>query len=277
MKESPKANKNLGQHFLINQGVISKIADAVGLMSRDKGKPVVEIGPGPGALTKELLQRGYHVIAVEIDARMREHLANEYASYVESGALQIWNFDATQGEYLEKIKSLGIQDMCVCGNLPYNVGTQILFLLLEDAPWAHSFCFMLQKEVVQRLMHQGPGSKSYGVIGIKMSWACQILGHFWVKPGSFAPPPKVDSGVLWYSRKNADLDDANTLSPIAYPREYAFARDLVDTAFRQRRKMLKKSVPEVPEIFAKKRPDEISPADFLNLVRQIAKTGARQL
>ncbi len=270
MSASPRANKNLGQHFLINQGVISKIADAVGFLSRDKTKPVVEIGPGPGALTRELLLRGHRVIAIEIDARMREHLAAEFAEFVSSGNLEIWDFDATKSTYVEKITALGFKDLCVCGNLPYNVGTQILFLLLEEAVWAETFCFMLQKEVVQRLMHQAPGSKSYGVTGIKMAWSCEIRGHFWVKPGSFAPPPKVDSGVLWYKRKH-DVGPS-TLSPTIDPAGYAQARDTVDTAFRQRRKMLKKSVPQVPEIYATKRPDEITPDDFLNLVRLVGQT-----
>lgn len=265
MSTSPKANKNLGQHFLINQGVIAKIADAIDLLSKNKSDPVVEIGPGPGALTKELLARGRKVIAVEIDSRMREHLAQEFSSYVAGGMLEVWDCDATKSDYVKRIAELKVKDLCVCGNLPYNVGTQILFLLLEEATWAKSFCFMLQKEVVQRLMHQEPGSKSYGVTGIKMAWACEVKGHFWVKPGSFAPPPKVDSGVLWYQRKEA-VDAATTLSPVHDLPAYLFAKNLVDLAFQQRRKMIKKAIPAVAEIYANKRPDELSPTDFLKLV-----------
>lgn len=275
MSISPRANKNLGQHFLINQGVIAKIADSVGRLSPDLAKPIIEIGPGPGALTKELLLRGHRVIAIEIDSRMREHLVTEFAGYVSEGKFEVWDHDATRSDYVTQIEGMGVGEICVCGNLPYNVGTQILFLLLEKATWAETFCFMLQKEVVQRLLHQVPGSKSYGVTGIKMAWACEIRGHFWVKPGSFAPPPKVDSGVLWYARKH-DHSEA-TLSPVAHPEEYAFARDTVDLAFQQRRKMLKKSVPQVPEIYATKRPDEITPTDFLNLVRQVSQTRRSQL
>ncbi|HVJ64370.1 MAG TPA: 16S rRNA (adenine(1518)-N(6)/adenine(1519)-N(6))-dimethyltransferase RsmA [Bdellovibrionota bacterium] len=268
MNRAPQANKNLGQHFLINQGVIAKIADAVARLSPDRAQPVIEIGPGPGALTGELLRRGHRVIAVEIDARMREHLSTEFAAFIEAKTFEVWDCDATEESYLERVAALGFRDLCVCGNLPYNVGTQILFLLLEKAPWAEGFCFMLQKEVVQRLEHQSPGSKSYGVTGIKMAWATQIDGHFWVKPGSFAPPPKVDSGVLWYRRKHGL--SPTTLSPTEDLPAYVRARDIVDTAFRQRRKMLKKSIPEVPLEYATKRPDEITPTEFLNLIRTIA-------
>lgn len=262
---SPKANKNLGQHFLVNQGVISRIADAVLQISTNKDQPVVEIGPGPGALTKELLNRGLRVIAVEIDSRMREHLQETFKVEVESGQLEVHDFDATKSDYLNMIETRNFVDLCVCGNLPYNVGTQILFLLLEKAKWATSFCFMLQKEVVQRLMHQEPGSKSYGVTGIKMAWICEIKGHFWVKPGSFAPPPKVDSGVLWFVRKDS------VISPQKNLKAYQQARDLVDLAFRSRRKMLKKSVANLPEEFETKRPDELYPHDYLKLLSLIGQ------
>lgn len=274
MSFTPKANKNLGQHFLINQGVIARIADEVIRLCPDNQKPLVEIGPGPGALTKELLARGRAVIAVEIDSRMREHLEAEYAVEVANGQLRVWNFDATASAYLDALAGLGQSGLCVCGNLPYNVGTQILFLLLERATWADSFCFMLQKEVVQRLMHQVPGSKSYGVTGIKMAWATEILGHFWVKPGSFAPPPKVDSGVLWYSRKVSGRSAEPLLSPIENFHAYTQARDMVDRAFQLRRKMIKKALPWVPEEYATKRPDELTPAEFLKLRSLIGKTDA---
>jgi 16S rRNA (adenine1518-N6/adenine1519-N6)-dimethyltransferase len=275
VSQAPQANKNLGQHFLTNQGVIAKIADCISRLSPDLNQPVVEIGPGPGALTKELLVRGHKVIAVEIDTRMQEHLSTEFADDISEKKLEIWATDATKTDYIDRLSALGIHDLCVCGNLPYNVGTQILFLLLEKAHSAKSFCFMLQKEVVQRLIHREPGSKSYGVTGIKMSWACHILGHFWVKPGSFSPPPKVDSGVLWYERKQSN--DEHSLSPILSPEDYASARNIVDMAFRQRRKMLKKSVPAVPECYALKRPDEITPSEFLNLIRAIGQTGSTPL
>jgi len=260
-KKSPRADKNFGQHFLINTGVVKKIVSAVQSLNKEN-LPVVEIGPGPGALTKELLKAGLQVIAIELDSRMIEHLEEEFSAQIESGDLVLQQVDATKESAFDLIKEKKLQGLCVCGNLPYNVGTEIVFSMLERAKWAESFCFMLQKEVVQRMLTQSPGTKSYGVLGIKLSYLAKVLGHFWVKAGSFSPPPKVESGVLWYKRKAPGDTE-----------EYRSFKKTVDLAFLHRRKMIKKAIPEIPAEYATKRPDQLVPEVFLQVSKSIAKKG----
>jgi len=263
MKSSPRADKSFGQHFLVNAGVVQKIVDSV---ARHAGGPtahVVEIGPGPGALTVALLERGLRVTALEIDSRMREHLAERFAEAIGRGQLMVVEADATVFDWAAWEKSSGGARV-ICGNLPYNVGTAILFSALQQAREARAFCFMLQKEVVQRLC-SGAGSKDYGVPSVLLALSCHVLDKFWVNPGSFSPPPRVDSGVMTYVRRE-DVDPL--LDPLNAPAGFEDFSQRLRRAFQARRKMLRKAFPGLDAEWGSKRPEDLEPETWLRLWKE---------
>jgi 16S rRNA (adenine1518-N6/adenine1519-N6)-dimethyltransferase len=264
MTTSLYANKLLGQHFLRNEGVIERIAGIVESAAKKTRGRVLEIGPGPGALTRALLARKLKVLVLEIDNRMIEHLQNEFREEVSTGYLKILSGDALKLD----LSVLGSESIHVCGNLPYNVGTHIVFRLLEEVPQAQSFCFMLQKEVVERFLSEG-NEADYGIPSVKLAWSCQIQGHFWVKPGSFSPPPKVDSGVFWFDRKTGDALMAN---PCQRDGRYDLASKFVSGAFQHRRKMLRAIYPALKETtWGSRRAQELSPAEFIEVAEKLSK------
>ncbi len=224
----------------------------------------MEIGPGPGALTGELLRRGLGVTALEIDARMREHLAQKFASEINQGQLEVLEADATCFDWSRWESSQSSPARVVCGNLPYNVGTVIVFEALLKARSAQAFCFMLQKEVVQRLCADS-GSKDYGVPSVLLSLTTHVLDKFWVSPGSFQPPPKVDSGVMTYVRRE-DIDPS--IHPLLRPEDFEKFSAALRRAFQVRRKMLRKTFPQLPPEIGSRRPEEIHPSLWLELWKQ---------
>lgn len=263
MKTSPKADKSFGQHFLVNAGVVQKIVDSVARHAGAEGAHVIEIGPGPGALTVALLEKGLRVTALEIDERMREHLAMRFAAEIERGQFKVLEADATSFDWAAW-ESDGDYARVICGNLPYNVGTAILFGALQKASHAHAFCFMLQKEVVQRLC-SGSGSKEYGVPSVLLAMTTHILDKFWVNPGSFSPPPKVDSGVMTYVRRE-DVDPR--LDPLKNPAGFEQFSSKLRKAFQARRKMLRKAFPKLEAEWGSKRPEDLDPDMWLKLWKE---------
>ncbi len=250
-------NKSLGQHFLINEGVVEKIANAVQGLAREGNKKILEIGPGPGVLTRALLARKLKLTAIEVDGRMVEKLRSES----EFENLNLIHGDALKISFAQ-IFGAQAQDnsWVLCGNLPYNVGTEILFRFLEQAPQVAAFVCMHQKEVVQRLMSRG-GSKDYGLPSLKWAWATEFLKHFWVSPGSFHPPPKVDSGVFVARRLSQPLAD-----PLERGGLYDEVSKLASRAFSQRRKMLRGAFPALKDHeWGRLRAEDLSPEDFLQL------------
>lgn len=267
MRQAPRADKSFGQHFLVNEGVVARIADRVEQLA-GAGREAVEIGPGPGALTGALLARGLRVRAVELDKRMKETLEERFAEQIASGQFSLLLGDAIEVPMDEVRAGLRGDRIVLCGNLPYNVGTEIVFRFLEECPWAASFCYMLQKEVVLRLLAghaYGEGERAdYGVPSAKLAWCTRALDRFWVKPGSFAPPPKVDSGVFSLERLTNPPAD-----PLERGGVYDRAAEIVGRAFRQRRKKSRNSVPELDGTeWGEKRPDEISPTEYLEIARR---------
>jgi 16S rRNA (adenine1518-N6/adenine1519-N6)-dimethyltransferase len=261
-----KPIKALGQHFLVNAGVVSRIADIVFGLSDEGRSAILEIGPGPGALTRELLSRGLKVLSFEIDPRMAKELESSFATEISAGAFKVFRGDALELPWSEMLKSFSSHKRWViCGNLPYNVGAAIVFRSLEDCPEADKFCFMLQKEVVLRFISD-QGGRDYGMPTLKMSWATKQLGHFWVKPGSFAPPPKVDSGVFWFERLRPNEIAAN---PLERGGRYDLAAAFASKLFQRRRKMIRNSIKETADTkWGDKRPEEVSPKDHLMLAQK---------
>jgi 16S rRNA (adenine1518-N6/adenine1519-N6)-dimethyltransferase len=214
------ARKRFGQNFLVDEGVIQAIIHAI---HPQPGETVVEIGPGLGALTAPLLQRLPHLHVVELDrdlvARLRRTWPVERLTVHEGDALK---FDFSQ---------LG-SDLRIVGNLPYNISSPLLFHLLAFAPCIRDMHFMLQKEVVARMV-AAPSTSDYGRLSVMLQRSCHLEWLLDVPPGSFSPPPKVDSAVVRLIPKNAGempaLDEA------------LFAR-VVATAFSQRRKTLRNTL-----------------------------------
>ena len=179
------ARRRFGQNFLVAPGIIRKIVDAIAPRDDDT---VVEIGPGLGALTEPLLERINHLHVVEIDrdliARLRSRFPTERLTIHEGDALE-FDFGALKGPGPLKI----------VGNLPYNISSPLLFHLVAFAPVVYDMHFMLQKEVVDRMVAE-PGSKDFGRLSVMLQYHYHMERMFVVPPGAFNPPPKVDSAIV---------------------------------------------------------------------------------
>lgn len=226
-----QARKRFGQNFLVSPGVIRKIVDAIAPRS---GDTVVEIGPGLGALTAPLLERLDHLHVVEIDrdliARLRERFPAERLAIHEGDALQ---FDFGQ------LKAAG--PLKIVGNLPYNISSPLLFHLAAVADKVSEMHFMLQKEVVDRMV-AAPGSGEFGRLSVMLQYRFHMERLFIVPPGAFDPPPKVDSAIVRMIPIDFAKVGAGGTACVALDPEL-FAR-LVTAAFSQRRKMLRNTLKE---------------------------------
>lgn len=218
MKHIPR--KRFGQHFLVDEGIIHAIVNAINPKPNDV---LVEIGPGLGALTRPLLERISHLHVVELDrdiiARLKREFLPEQLSIHEGDALK---FD---------FGSLG-KGIRICGNLPYNISSPLLFHLMDYAPSIVDMTFMLQKEVVDRMVAE-PSTPAYGRLSVMLQRRFHMEWLLDVPPEAFDPPPKVDSAVVRLIPK----------APGSYPEldEERFA-EIVAAAFSQRRKTLRNTL-----------------------------------
>lgn len=220
------ARKSLGQNFLLDLNLTLKVARTAGDLSECT---VLEVGPGPGGLTRALLVAGARrVVAVEKDARCLPALAEIAARY--PGRLEVLEADALTID-LERIADGG--PLKIVANLPYNVGTQLLVDWITSASWPplwQSLTLMFQKEVAERIVAE-PDSKAYGRLGVLAGWRCHATLAFEVGPKAFTPPPKVTSAIVHLTPRKAPLDcDLKALER------------LTAAAFGQRRKMLRASL-----------------------------------
>jgi 16S rRNA (adenine1518-N6/adenine1519-N6)-dimethyltransferase len=218
------AKKSLGQNFLFDLNLTRRIARSAGDISE---KMVIEIGPGPGGLTRALLQEGAQVIAIERDTRFQgamEELSDAYP-----GQLTVVFGDALKLDPLSLISSGGPPE--IISNLPFNIATPLIFKWLESAQQFSGMTLTLQKEVAERIT-AAPRSKEYGRLSVMTQWRCSASGLFMIPPLAFVPPPKVTSIVIRLVPRNQPLAiaDLNTLSKV------------VKAAFGQRRKMLRSSL-----------------------------------
>ena len=222
------AKKALGQNFLLDLNLTARIARQAGTL---EGHDVVEVGPGPGGLTRALLAEGARrVIAVEKDPRCLPALAEIAERY--PGRLEIIEGDALETGLAEMVE----QPARIIANLPYNVATPLLtgWLLSEPWPaWFSSMTLMFQREVAERIC-ASPGSKSYGRLSVLSQWRCEAEIAFDVGPKAFTPPPKVTSSVaVLYPRENLLPCSADALQRVTA------------AAFGQRRKMLRQSLKSI--------------------------------
>ena len=221
------ARKRFGQHFLTDGGIIDAIVDAI---HPTPGQAMVEIGPGLAALTQPLVERLGHLTVIELDrdlaVRLREH---PQLSVVESDVLKV-DFRALAFDMLSHAKGNPAAKIRVVGNLPYNISTPILFHLLAQVDVIEDQHFMLQKEVIDRMVAK-PATSDYSRLSVMLQWRYDMANVLFVPPASFDPPPRVDSAVV-------------RMVPLATPPNVPVKtlETLVQVAFSQRRKILRNTL-----------------------------------
>ena len=214
------ARKRFGQHFLSDSGTIDAIVRAI---APQAGEPMVEIGPGLAALTQPLVERLGRLTVIELDrdlaVRLRAH-----------GQLEVVESDVLKVDFTALAATMGVDKVRVVGNLPYNISSPILFHLLDHVAVVQDQHFMLQKEVIDRMVAR-PATADYGRLSVMLQWRYAMENVLFVPPECFDPPPRVDSAVV-------------RMLPLAEPPAIDFKTygDLVQTAFSQRRKILRNTL-----------------------------------
>jgi len=209
--------KRFGQHFLADRGIIDAIVDAI---APEPGQSMVEIGPGLAALTQPLVERLGHLTVIELDRDLAKRLRDHpQLSVIESDVLKVDFTQVAQAQTAIKLR--------VVGNLPYNISTPILFHLLDYVEVIEDQHFMLQKEVIDRMVAR-PRTSDYGRLSVMLQWRYAMENVLFVPPESFDPPPRVNSAVVrMVPRENPAAVDVNLLS------------EIVQVAFSQRRKIMR--------------------------------------
>lgn len=258
------AKKALGQNFLLDLNLTAKIARSAG----DLGAcDVLEVGPGPGGLTRGLLAEGARrVVAIEKDARCLPALDQIVAAY--PGRLEVINADALALDWSAHLTP----PVKVVSNLPYNVGTELLVRWLTPPAWPpvwQSLTLMFQREVADRIVAQ-PGSKAYGRLAILAQWRCEARIALTLPPEAFTPPPKVHSAVV----------HLRALPAPRFPADPAVLERVVAKAFNQRRKMLRAALkgltPDIEDrilqagLSPTERAEQVSIEGFCALARAVA-------
>ncbi|NMC31713.1 MAG: 16S rRNA (adenine(1518)-N(6)/adenine(1519)-N(6))-dimethyltransferase RsmA [Veillonellaceae bacterium] len=218
-----RTQKKLGQHFLVDETVVRRIAESLELKAN---MPVLEIGPGIGTLTQFLAMTGACVTAVELDRRCIEIMGTTLRAYE--------NVHIVQGDVLtlDFAELMGAGPFQIVGNLPYYITTPIVMKILEGNVPAEKMVFMVQKEVADRMV-SAPGSKEYGALSVAVQYHTEAVKLFEVPSAAFMPPPAVDSAVILCTKR--------AQPPVDVPSAKLFFR-VVRAAFGQRRKTLANSL-----------------------------------
>jgi len=250
-----QARKRFGQHFLTDKAVIAEIVDAI---DPQPGQAMVEIGPGLAAMTQPLVERLGHLQVIELDrdlaARLRQHKQ-----------LTVHEADVLKVDITALAAGLGTQTLRVVGNLPYNISTPILFHLLDHVAVIQDQYFMLQKEVVERMV-AAPSSAAYGRLSVMLQWRYAMEMVVEVGPMAFDPPPRVDSAVV-------------RMMPHAQPATLpvALLSELVQVAFSQRRKLLRHTLGKwlqergaAADFDVQRRAEEVAVAEYVQLAQRVS-------
>ena len=251
-----QARKRFGQHFLTDGAVIDQIVQAI---APSPGDSMVEIGPGLAAMTQPLVERLGHLQVIELDRdlakRLREH---PQLTVIESDVLKV--------DFTALSRNLQAQRLRVVGNLPYNISTPILFHLLSHVSVIHDQHFMLQKEVVERMV-AAPSTAHYGRLSVMLQWRYDMEMVLLVGPQAFDPPPRVDSAVV-------------RMLPHAVPAvvDEALLSELVQVAFSQRRKLIRHTLGRWltergfrGEFDVQRRAEEVPVQQYLVLAQTLSK------
>lgn len=251
-----KAKKSFGQHFLTQEPIAERLATSI---KTDGCDVVVEVGPGKGILTKFLLRQPLPVVAVELDRDLIPFLQREFAST----SLKIVQGDILRVRFDEIISPDAA--FVIVGNFPYNISSQIVFLGLQHRHRVPFMAGMFQKEMADRICSP-PGSKAFGVISVLVQAYYTPALLYLVKPGSFSPPPKVQSAVISLTRYRTEIEGV----------PFQTLRRVVKMAFSQRRKKLRNTLmPLIPEETLKEhgvsdlRPEQLSVNQFITLSRLV--------
>jgi len=249
-----QARKRFGQHFLTDGAVIDQIVQAI---APQPGDAMVEIGPGLAAMTQPLVERLGHLNVIELDRdlalRLRQH-----------PQLQVTEADVLNVDFTALAASLQTQQLRVVGNLPYNISTPILFHLLDHVAVVKDQHFMLQKEVVERMV-AAPSTANYGRLSVMLQWRYDMEMVLLVGPQAFDPPPRVDSAVV-------------RMTPWPQPADVQLKllSELVQVAFSQRRKLLRHTLGQWLEARAfsgvfdvKRRAEEVAVAEYVALAQAL--------
>ena len=248
------ARKRFGQHFLTDGAVIDQIVQAI---APQPGDAMVEIGPGLAAMTQPLVERLGHLNVIELDRdlalRLRQH-----------PQLSVTEADVLNVDFTALAASLQTQQLRVVGNLPYNISTPILFHLLDHVAVVKDQHFMLQKEVVDRMV-AAPSTANYGRLSVMLQWRYDMEMVLLVGPQAFDPPPRVDSAVV-------------RMTPWPQPADVQLKllSELVQVAFSQRRKLLRHTLGQWLEARAfsgvfdvKRRAEEVAVAEYVALAQAL--------
>ena len=274
MKHTPK--KRFGQHFLTDAGIIEAIVQAI---DPRPGQRMVEIGPGLAALTQPLVQRLGFLTVIELDRDLAAKLRKEKNLYVIEAdilkvdiAVEINHFLAINSDKKNikissdtDVKSTNNEKIRVVGNLPYNISSPILFHLLDAVDSIKDQHFMLQKEVVERMVAK-PATAAYGRLSVMLQWRYAMENLLFVPPESFAPPPRVDSAVV----RMLPRPDAAPLDPKRLS-------EIVRVAFSQRRKLLRHTLGKwleeknfAGDFNVTRRAEEVPVSEYIALAQQCA-------
>ena len=259
------ARRQLGQNFLLDMNLTAKIARLAGDLS---ACDVLEVGPGPGGLTRGLLAEGArHVLAVEKDARCLPAL--QQIAQACPGRLDVVIGDALEQDVAARMTP----PIRIISNLPYNIGTELLIRWLNPPQWPpfwDSLTLMFQKEVAERIVAR-PGSKAYGRLALLAQWRADPKIVLTLPPEAFTPPPKVHSAVVHFTRRDAPL----------FPADQRVLERVTAMAFNQRRKMLRSSLKglgadiedrlRAAGLTPTARAEEISLEGFCALAREVAR------
>ena len=260
------ARKSLGQNFLLDLNLTAKIARQAGPLD---GCDILEIGPGPGGLTRGLLAEGARfVLAIEKDRRCLTALHQISNAYPER--LTVLEGDALSIDPLQYLTP----PIKVAANLPYNIGTELLIRWLTPPQWPPfwtSLTLMFQREVADRIVAQ-PGSKAYGRLALLAQWRCDPQIVMSLPPEAFTPPPKISSAVVHFT----------ALPAPRFPADLKVLERVIAMAFNQRRKMLRSALkglgPDIEDrlvaagLKPTERAEQVSLEGFCNLARQIQRT-----
>jgi len=263
-----RPRKELGQHFLADHNVIQRLVDCI---DPRPGEAILEFGAGPGVLTEHLLDAGARVVAVELDNALAAVLKQELGGRPE---FRLVHADLTRVDAREVRRELGVERLTLVGNLPYQLTSHVLFGVLDLESNLDRAVFMVQREVAERIVAP-PGTRTYGILSVLLRAYHDVAIVLRVKPGSFMPPPRVDSAVIRLVPRAG--------GPALLWGERAALVRLVKSTFNERRKILRNTLRKFYDLEAEAldalasasgvdlglRPEDLPVEDFVRLLHAL--------